>query len=873
MKTKNLTCDQPCVNTHQYLTRKRFLAAGWLAIICFAGLADSITSKAATIWNGPPVSASNATEPDKITASVWITRGGNQGIYNSVTETNFAHNFSPADTEWADGTTANYAKLSYTDWNSWAKGVHSGPPSTVNVPAVVHLKTDDIYIDIKFTSWSIGGGYSYDRATPPSANLPPTVTLTSPTNGASFTAPATFHIAATASDSDGSVTNVAFFDGTTLIGKTNNTPYTITTTFSAGSHALTAVASDNGGLSTTSAIVNISVSAANVPPTVAITNPADNSVFGNTDTVTVQATAGDSDGSVTNVQLFNGTVLLRSFSAAPYTFSGKSISGSFALGTNTLTAVATDNLGAKTTSAPVHVIIARYLPPIADGNIHIFLQPLATNLAAPDYGLSPPGDTHRLFVVEQNGLLLILQNGVLLPTQALNITNRVQPPLVASSPNDERGFLGLAFHPGFNNPASPGYQTLYTYNSELIPTNTSPTYPVPTTATNNYKNVINEWKISNTNENVVDPASRREIISFGKNAGNHNGGTCAFGPDGYMYLALGDGGDANDVGASHIAPGGNAQNLSTPLGKFLRFDPLNPALNTNSQDPVSSNGQYRIPTSNPFQGVGQVPEIYCYGMRNPYRFSFDTVTGDLIEGDVGQNNLEEINRIVLGGNYGWAMKEGDFLFNMTNGPAGLTGTIGTPPGNRRTGIPSGLIDPISGPMGTLEYDHNNGISITGGFVYRGSAIPELYGKYIFGDLALISTPVRQNGRIFYADLQTGQMNSFYLAQFGSDILPHGLTVHGFGQDANGELYALATDTPANGNGGIVYKLAPLSLSVQRNGNLLNISWPTIAGHLETSLSLGNGANWSTVAGSSGTNQVVVPVNQANTSAFYRLKVP
>ena len=300
------------------------------------------------------------------------------------------------------------------------------------------------------------------------------------------------------------------------------------------------------------------------------------------------------------------------------------------------------------------------------------------------------------------------------------------------------------------------------------------------------------------------------MISFGKNAGNHNGGTCTFGPDGYLYLALGDGGDANDVGASHIVPGGNAQNLSNPLGKMLRFDPLNPALTTGSSDPVSTNGQYRIPTSNPFQGVGQVPEIYAYGLRNPYRFAFDTVTGDLIEGDVGQNNVEEINRIVTGGNFGWAMKEGDFLFNQTNGPAGPAGTIGTPPGNRSPGLPSGLIDPITGTLGTLEYDHNEGISITGGFVYRGTAIPELYGKYIFGDLALQTRPVRANGRIFYADLVTGLIKAFPLAQFGgSAILPNGLTVHGFGQDSAGEIYALLTNTSANGNGGLVYKLVAL----------------------------------------------------------------
>jgi hypothetical protein len=390
---------------------------------------------------------------------------------------------------------------------------------------------------------------------------------------------------------------------------------------------------------------------------------------------------------------------------------------------------------------------------------------------------------------------------------------------------------------------------------------------------NNYRNVLNEWKISSTNASVVDPTSRREIISFGKNAGNHNGGTCTFGPDGYMYLALGDGGNANDVGPSHIEPGGNAQNLGAPLGKMLRFDPLNPALSPSSPDPISTNGQYRIPTTNPFQGPGQVPEIYAYGLRNPYRFSFDHVTGDLIEGDVGQNNVEEINRIVLGGNYGWAIKEGDFLFNRTNGPAGPAGTIGAPPGNRSPGSPAGLIDPISGTMGTLEYDHNEGISITGGFVYRGTAIPELYGKYIFGDLALKTAPVRADGRIFYADLQTGQIKAFPLFQFGgSAVLPHGLTVHGFGQDADGELYALVTNTSANGNGGIVYKLAPLRLTANLTGNNLDISWPVAGGRLQSEANL-LGANWVDVPNSTATNHVVVTIDPANPSVYYRLAVP
>jgi glucose/arabinose dehydrogenase len=457
-----------------------------------------------------------------------------------------------------------------------------------------------------------------------------------------------------------------------------------------------------------------------------------------------------------------------------------------------------------------------YLPSIPQGTITIGLAPVATGLGAPLYGVSPPGDASRLFVLDQKGLIDVIQNGTLLPTPALDLQSRVQiapvgnGPLNPASPNDERGLLGLAFHPGFNDSNSVGFHTLYTYESEAL---SSPTYPAPNNATQNYMNVVTEWKMSASDPNVIDPTSRRTIISFGKNAGNHNGGTVAFGPDGYLYLALGDGGNANDVGASHIEPGGNAQNLTTPLGKMIRIDPINPALTGSSTNPISSNGQYRIPADNPNMGPGQtVPEIYAMGLRNPYRFAFDSMpggTGDLIEGDVGQNNIEEINRIVKGGNYGWAVKEGTFLFNRTDG------TVGAPPGNNSPGSPAGLIDPINNGTNYLEYDHQDGISITGGFVYRGSAIPELYGKYVFGDLAITGSPARINGRIFYADLATAEIKQFLSPQFvdgtlsdGSHVpvLPSGLTVHGFGQDANGELYAMVTNTASNGTGGIVYKL-------------------------------------------------------------------
>jgi glucose/arabinose dehydrogenase len=480
------------------------------------------------------------------------------------------------------------------------------------------------------------------------------------------------------------------------------------------------------------------------------------------------------------------------FALSPFTAVASHSPRTFCL-TATLTALCLSPAFAQTS----------YLPDIPKGDIAIKLKTIASRVAAPDYGFHPPGDLSRLFVVEQNGLLRIVENDVLLPAIALDLQSRVQQapvgngPLNAGSANDERGFLGLAFHPGFANDSSPGYRKLYTYTTENV--GAGSTFPAPGPL-QNYKLLITEWEMSGTDPNLVNPASRREVVSFGKNASNHNGGTIAFGPDGYLYLALGDGGNANDVGASHIEPGGNAQNMTTPLGKMIRIDPLHPNATMSSLDDISGNGQYRIPDANPFSGLGQLREIYALGFRNPYRFAFDKLNGELILADVGQNNIEEIDRVTIGGNYGWAVKEGEWLFDRG------TGTIGTPPpGNHSPGVPAGLIDPISGPGGTLQYDHGDGISITGGFVYRGTGVPELYGKYIFGDLAIRGGP-RVDGRLFYADLTQGTIHEFLMPQFPNDQLPNSVTVHGFGEDGMGELYALVTNSPSNGTGGVIYKI-------------------------------------------------------------------
>src|ERR1051325_4540137 len=216
--------------------------------------------RAATVWNGPTITFTKASgadpnlpaNQDRITANTWITRGYSQGIYNAAQEPGFTHYFSPTNTEWANGTLTNYASLTYTNWNRWAAGVNPGPPSTVGKNAVVHLIAEDIYLSVKFTSWSAfggGGGFSYVRSTAPP--LTPTLTLTSPTNGSVFAAPVSFALTADASVSGGTVTNVEYFAATTSLGRATVSPFNVTgSIMAAGSYQLTAVATAGGGSAT-----------------------------------------------------------------------------------------------------------------------------------------------------------------------------------------------------------------------------------------------------------------------------------------------------------------------------------------------------------------------------------------------------------------------------------------------------------------------------------------------------------------------------------------------------------------------------------------------------------------------------------------------
>jgi len=424
----------------------------------------------------------------------------------------------------------------------------------------------------------------------------------------------------------------------------------------------------------------------------------------------------------------------------------------------------------------------------------IRLETVSSGELVTPVGLTNAGDgSNRLFTVDQRGKIQIIQNGSVLPTPFLDLGSD----LVPARPNfDERGLLGLAFHPQYGVPNSPGEGKFYVFYSA-----TSPNAPGTTTDPVNCRSTVAEYRVSPGNPNVADPASRRILLSFDKPQFNHNGGELAFGPDGYLYLGTGDGGGSNDNDPGHTGGGtakpsgglGNAQDRSRFMGKILRID-----VNGNN----SSNGQYGIPADNPFVGQpGSLPEIYAYGMRNPWRFSFDTGpggTGRLFTADVGQGKYEEINIVTNGGNYGWRNREGLHAFDPT-APA-----PDVPP-----------TDPI------FEYAHPGqgggtvpeiGVSISGGFVYRGNAFPELQGKYIFGDWSTAFAP--GDGTLLGLEETPGGWQYTQLDVEGGN--PIGLYITSFGRDEAGELYVVAKSVLGPGPDplsglptGVIFKIVPI----------------------------------------------------------------
>ena len=341
------------------------------------------------------------------------------------------------------------------------------------------------------------------------------------------------------------------------------------------------------------------------------------------------------------------------------------------------------------------------------------LSNFVSGLHAP-LGFEAPNDgTNRIFIVQQGGTIRIIQAGSVLPTPFLDVTSKIES-------GGEKGLLGMACHPNF----SVDRRFYVDYTRRL--------------STGQLQSVISEYAVSPADPNQADPSSERQLLVVDQPFDNHNGGQLAFGADGFLYIAFGDGGSGGD-------PFGNGQDKTVLLGKILRIgvDP-----------PFTPGKQYAIPSDNPFVSAGGSPEIWAYGLRNPWRFSFDRATGRLIAGDVGQGNWEEVDLITKGGNYGWNIMEGDHCY-----PPAVT-----------TCDAMGLIPPIA------EYGHDasGGSAIIGGFVYHGSAIAGLEGTYVFGDLS--------SGHVW--GLKQDPTLSWHMTQ----VLTHNLTVSSFVQDAAGELY-------------------------------------------------------------------------------------
>ena len=333
------------------------------------------------------------------------------------------------------------------------------------------------------------------------------------------------------------------------------------------------------------------------------------------------------------------------------------------------------------------------------------------------------GDT-RLFVVQQGGAIKIVQpNGTVVSPNFLTLTTAT---IITGG---ERGLLGLAFHPNY---ATNGY------------------FYVNYTRAGDGATVIARYSVSAGNPNVADPSSAFVLLTIPQPFSNHNGGTLRFGPDGYLYIGMGDGGSGGD-------PGNRSQNINELLGKMLRID-------------VDSASPYGIPPTNPYAGTTPgLDEIWAIGLRNPWKWSFDSANGDLWIADVGQNNVEEINRVggtLAGLNYGWKCYEGNMVYSTCSGTTTYTF-----------------------PLTSYTHSGTGGCSVTGGYVYRGAIFPNFTGKFFFADYCInrIGT-VNASGEVAYSATFPGSVN--YTS---------------FGQDLAGELYAIGTGT--------LYKIIDSSLGL------------------------------------------------------------
>ena len=425
-----------------------------------------------------------------------------------------------------------------------------------------------------------------------------------------------------------------------------------------------------------------------------------------------------------------------------------------------------------------------WTPTIPKGDITIELATVVGpgELTAPVYATHAGDGSGRLFVLDQPGQIrIVTENGALLDTPFLDLV--ATGDVVTVNPGfDERGLLGLAFHPDYEENGR-----FFVRYSKARPG--SPGEPCFGTSRGCHEAILAEFRVSN-DPNVADPTTQRIVFRIDEPQFNHNGGNVSFGPpegesdddeedddEGdssrrYLYFSLGDGGGANDGLAdtppSH-GPDGNGLNNRTHLGAILRID-------------VDGGLPYAIPPDNPFAGGGCAngcDEIYAYGMRNPYRFSFDDKDGRLFLGEVGQNLYEEVDIVRKGGNYGWVRVEGFHCFDpfAPTSPPSVCSPVGL------DGEP--LLNPVA------AYSHEDGIAVVGGFVYRGSQSPGLRGKYIFGDFSRTFFPAA--GRLFWLDAD-GSLSDIFEFRLSPPFEPLERYVLGFGEDENGEVYVLTSQS-------------------------------------------------------------------------------